>query len=148
MRHDQIRKKSLFVTLVLICVWEMCKLISYSKTDQQKVSEEGKVYFSICTHDVGTPSEGSRGCSRRRSTATPGHRPARRSFARRCSCWVGPCPKRVSTQSRLENHILGIIYSSSLCTGLYTTLQQLRRLSVLKLFCVILRRLLKCFIVN
>jgi len=62
---------------------------------------------AIYTHDVGTPSEGSRGCSRRRSTATLGRRPARRSFARRCSCWAGPCPKRVLTPSRLENsHIV------------------------------------------
>lgn len=56
------------------------------------------------THGTGRSSADSPGCSRRRSTTTPGRRPASRSSVLHCSCSAGPCPKLVWILVPLEQN--------------------------------------------
>ena len=56
---------------------------------------------SIATHCFGISNADSQGCSQRRSTASYGHRPTPRNFARRCNYLADPFPRMVFAQSRL-----------------------------------------------
>ena len=75
------------------------------------------------THGTGRSSGGSRGCSRRRSTATRARRPAPRSSVHRCSCLVGLCPMSALIPFHLYTKMYSILPIGKIFLYIFVTTQ-------------------------